>query len=79
MDLFIGEEDQLNQGIGTQAITSFTYMLFSDFKATSIVVDVNPVNQRALNCYKKVGFVLESERDTPEGAALILRLRKRIK
>jgi len=74
IDLFIGEEKCLNRGVGTRMVTQFLDILFRDFKAKTVIVDVDPKNLRALACYKKVGFVSSGEVETPDGRFILMRI-----
>ncbi len=76
MDLFMGEEDQLGRGIGTQTVKKFVCKLFKSYGVTSVVIDVDPGNRRAFTCYSRAGFLPEAEVETPDGHALIMRFRK---
>ncbi|NJL98796.1 MAG: GNAT family N-acetyltransferase [Synechococcaceae cyanobacterium SM2_3_2] len=57
IDQFIGEADQINQGIGTVAIKLFLEMIATRYKPQQVIVDPHPENKRAIKCYEKVGFV----------------------
>lgn len=56
LDLFIGEEEYLNKGYGTEIVKAFVAKLFKDFKAKKILIDPACSNQRAIRCYEKAGF-----------------------
>jgi RimJ/RimL family protein N-acetyltransferase len=61
LDQFIGEEDYINRGYGTQMIGQFVDHLFSDASVRKILIDVNKNNQRAIRCYEKLGFSFSGE------------------
>lgn len=74
IDQFIGEEKYINKGIGSVFIHLFIKKLFNNKKINKIITDVDPLNQRALRCYLKVGFKLDKEVITPDGNALLMYL-----
>lgn len=39
LDVFIGEEEYLNKGYGTETVKAFADKLFKDFKAKKILID----------------------------------------
>ena len=55
-DLFIGETDYWNQGIGTLLISTMVTYLIEHKKASRIVMDPQTQNTRAITCYEKCGF-----------------------
>jgi len=58
LDLFIGEENYLNKGYGTEIVKAFVNKLLTEFKAKKIVLDPACSNKRAIRCYEKAGFVV---------------------
>jgi RimJ/RimL family protein N-acetyltransferase len=56
MDLFIGEENYLNRGYGTEIVKAFIHYIFANFNANKILIDPATSNQRAIRCYEKAGF-----------------------
>jgi len=56
LDLFIGEEDFLNKGYGTEIVKSFVTKIFAEFNAKEILIDPACSNKRAIRCYEKAGF-----------------------
>lgn len=56
LDQFIGESEFWNKGIGTQIVTSMVKYLFSENKASRIIMDPMTSNGRAIKCYEKCGF-----------------------
>ncbi len=74
IDQFIGDENYINKGYGTQLIGQFVKKLFNDSAITKIITDVDPKNQRAIRCYQKVGFKIVKEIDTPEGCAILMEI-----
>lgn len=58
LDLFIGEEEYLDKGYGTEIVKAFIKKLFKDFNAKKILIDPACSNKRAIRCYEKAGFVV---------------------
>ncbi len=56
VDLFIGETDYWNIGIGTQVMRKITKYLCDEKNAKYIIVDPQCRNLRAIKCYEKSGF-----------------------
>ncbi len=56
MDLFIGEQEYLNKGYGTQIVKAFAQYIFTQFKANKLLIDPAVSNKRAIRCYEKAGF-----------------------
>ncbi|WP_413172515.1 GNAT family N-acetyltransferase [Anabaena azotica] len=57
IDLFIGETQYWNQGIGTKVLSAVINYIFTGLQAVKIVIDANINNLRAIRCYEKCGFV----------------------
>ncbi len=57
IDLFIGETQYWNRGIGTKVLSTVIDYLFKQQQATKIVIDPHIGNIRAIRCYEKCGFV----------------------
>lgn len=58
MDLFIGNPEFLNKGLGTQLIKEFiAFAKDREPHCTTIIIDPATDNHRAIACYKKAGFV----------------------
>jgi len=58
LDLFIGEPDMINRGIGTTVIERFLdEVVFADPAIVSCVVDPETTNAAAIRAYEKAGFV----------------------
>ena len=55
-DLFIGEEDYLDKGIGEQVINQINEMIYSKYNADAIILRPFKRNVRAISCYKKCGY-----------------------
>ncbi|MBW4566840.1 MAG: acetyltransferase [Tolypothrix carrinoi HA7290-LM1] len=56
IDLFIGEANYWNQGIGTKILSTLVNYIFGELQADKIVIDPNVRNTRAIRCYEKCGF-----------------------
>lgn len=75
IDQFIGEEDYLNRGVGTEAIRIFVEMIMREHAPSSIILDPSPGNKRAIRCYEKVGFRhYETKEGVEGGLAYMMRL-----
>jgi aminoglycoside 6'-N-acetyltransferase len=57
IDLFIGETQYWNQGIGSKVISTVVNYLLHELGAQRVVVDPETWNTRAVSCYEKCGFV----------------------
>jgi aminoglycoside 6'-N-acetyltransferase len=57
MDLFIGETDNWNKGIGTIVVMSLITYLFINENVDIIFIDPQTWNKRAIRCYEKSGFI----------------------
>ena len=57
IDLFIGETDNWNKGIGTIVLRGLISYLFKDKNADIILIDPQTWNKRAIRCYEKSGFI----------------------
>lgn len=76
VDLFIGEESLLGQGLGPAIVRAFAARLFAESEVQSIITDPDPENLRSVRCFEKAGFVAEGEIVTPDGLSLLMRLRR---
>ena len=56
LDIFIGETDYWDRGIGTRAVSSLVHYLFDTLNAMRVVIDPQISNHRAIRCYEKCGF-----------------------
>jgi RimJ/RimL family protein N-acetyltransferase len=72
IDQFLCNSDQLGQGLGTAMISAFVNQLFQDPTVTKVQLDPSPKNERAIRCYRRVGFVDVGEVITPDGQALLM-------
>jgi aminoglycoside 6'-N-acetyltransferase len=56
IDLFIGEPDYWNRGIGTRIVAGAAAHLFATRGVEIVTVDPRADNLRAIRCYEKAGF-----------------------
>lgn len=56
LEIFIGDKEFWNKGYGKEALTLLLDYAFNLINLNSIVLLVFSFNQRAINCYKSVGF-----------------------
>ncbi|MDD4797754.1 MAG: GNAT family protein [Eubacteriales bacterium] len=54
--IFIGDEENRSNGYGSEAMTLLVDFGFHYLNLNNIMLKVFSFNQRAVNCYKKVGF-----------------------
>lgn len=76
IDLFIGEEELIGQGLGPAIVRAFCERLFGEGEVESIITDPDPINRRSVRCFEKAGFAAERELVTPDGLSLLMRLRR---
>ena len=68
IDLFIGNPEYLNKGYGTTLLKEFiTFIKASEPDCKAIIIDPATDNDRAIACYKKVGFKTIGEYISPYG------------
>ncbi len=72
IDQFLANAEQLGQGLGKAMIQAFMDWLFQDSTITKIQTDPAPENDRAIRCYRQVGFVEIGAVITPDGPALLM-------
>ncbi len=56
IDLFIGNDEYRDKGVGTRILKSLINTLFKEYKADVLLIDPKTNNPRAIACYKKAGF-----------------------
>ena len=54
--LFIGDEENRNKGYGGEALNLLLDYCFDYLNLNNVLLKVFSFNERAINCYKKVGF-----------------------
>lgn len=57
IDIFIGEIEYQNSGLGERVIKSLIDYIWNNIKPEKIVIDPRIDNKRAIRCYEKCGFV----------------------
>lgn len=78
-DLFIGEEEYLDKGIGTIIVNKVNNIIHDKYKTKSIILRPFKRNIRAIKCYEKCGFKYISEyqgKDTLGNPEVIVILKK---
>lgn len=58
LDIFIGELDYQNKGLGKICIDIISKYLFKEKNANKIIMCPLKDNLKAINCYKKCGFII---------------------
>ena len=82
IDMFLGEVEYRNQGIGTNCLKLLAKTLFNEYKADALMIDPKVHNTRAIQCYHKVGFrdlFVVPQRELQDGVyhdSLIMGMRK---
>lgn len=56
IDIFIGEVDYRDSGIGTRSLKLLMKALFEKYHASMLMIDPKVHNARAIRCYHKCGF-----------------------
>jgi aminoglycoside 6'-N-acetyltransferase len=56
VDVFIGEADYRDHGVGTQVVEAVAWELLAHHGAERVVLDPDARNVRAMRCYEKAGF-----------------------
>lgn len=79
IDQFLANAHQLDQGLGRAMVRAFVAQLFDDPAVTVVQTDPAPDNLRAIRCYAAAGFEVVGELATPDGQALLMRCRPRVK
>lgn len=57
VDLFIGEVEYQDRGVGSQVISTLIDYIKTSIKPEKIIIDPRVNNKRAIRCYEKCGFV----------------------
>ncbi len=76
LDLLIGDETLVGRGLGPEIVRALCEKLFAKPGVTSVIVDPHPDNRRSIRCFEKAGFRVERHLNTPDGEALLMRLRR---
>ena len=62
IDIWIGEEEYLNKGYGTEMMKYAINFCFKNTNVNSIIIDPFTENTRAISFYKRLGFIAEEQR-----------------
>jgi aminoglycoside 6'-N-acetyltransferase len=76
IDIWIGEEDDLGKGYGTEMMKLATTKCFENPEVTDIVIDPLVINIRAIKFYQKLGFEFVENRYFEEGYCAVYRLER---
>lgn len=76
IDQFLADGRRLGQGLGTAMVSEFVELLFSAPTVTEVRLDPSAENRRAIQCYERAGFERAGEIVTPDGPALLMRIRR---
>ena len=60
-DVFIGDENYLNKGIGKKVVETINDIIYKKYHADSIILRPFKRNKRAIKCYKKCDFEIVGE------------------
>ena len=81
-DLFIGEEEYLSKGIGTNIVQLINQIIYYEYLADAIILRPFKRNNRAIKCYEKCNFKLIADYDgkdtlgNPEIISVLLNTKK---
>ena len=56
IDIFLGEVEYRNRGVGTACLKALMRALFETHGADALMIDPKTHNARAIRCYRKCGF-----------------------
>lgn len=59
VDIFIGEPDARDRGVGTEAVRMLLAYLFEERRLHRVTIDPEVANARAIRSYQKAGFRLD--------------------
>lgn len=71
IDIFIGELNEHNKGIGSKAINILSNLLKKEKNAEILVMCPLENNTKAINCYKKCGFYIKDYFDTKDTIGIL--------
>lgn len=72
VDQYLGDENLLGKGIGSQFIREFTDNLLKKSEVKRVITDPAPDNGRAIRAYEKAGFIRLGITQTPDGPAFLM-------
>lgn len=77
IDQYLADGARLGQGLGRAMVRAFVAWVFeNDVQATVVQTDPHPDNHRAIACCRAAGFTEVGEVQTPDGPALLMRVRR---
>ncbi len=76
IDIWIGEEDNLSKGYGTDMMRKGIIRCFKDLDVSAIVIDPLVTNERAIKFYEKLGFNIIEQRMFGEDNCYVMRLNR---
>lgn len=76
IDIWIGEQDALNRGYGTQMMKQAIERCFADPTVKSILIDPLESNHRAHRFYERLGFEYVVNRSFDNDRCIVYRLRR---
>jgi aminoglycoside 6'-N-acetyltransferase len=76
IDIWIGEEQDLGRGYGTQMMRLAAARCFADPAVTAILVDPLAANTRAIRFYERLGFLPVERRAFGGDDCLVMRLER---
>lgn len=71
VDIFIGETNLYNKGIGRKSINLLSNYLFKEKKANAIIMCPLKENKNAIKCYENCGFKIKKEFQTEDTIGII--------
>jgi aminoglycoside 6'-N-acetyltransferase len=74
LDIWIGEEDDLGKGYGTEMMKQAIELCFADPSVNSLLIDPLVKNTRAIKFYKKLGFEFVENRYFDEDYCSVYRI-----
>lgn len=77
LDIWIGEEADLDKGYGTQMMEQVLKRCFSDPKIKAVLVDPLITNIKALNFYEKMGFKQIEQRKFGNDECFVYKIERR--
>jgi aminoglycoside 6'-N-acetyltransferase len=77
IDIWIGEEENLNRGYGTQIMNLAIERCFSDQEVDGILIDPLKSNTKAHRFYERLGFEFLEERTFTETVCYVYELKKK--
>lgn len=73
IDLFIGDKNLLNKGLGSTFLKKFIALIQSEKNATLLIAFLDPSNNAGIRAFKKAGFSRGGISKTPDGDCLLMK------